>query len=406
MARTAAGAAVTAGAVGAVSSVAGAVSRPAPPDGALRALRHGGSPRLRRLLTAAAAVGGLCVGLRMLARQLLINLLYHPLRYQDDPASESAWRGAAEVFGRISYQLEQIEYKLPVTGIFSADSGGLKQKAFLVHPKGPPSGGLWMIFGGNAMVGMDWLHFVWDLLGTAAAPPAAGAGAEGGGGGACASELARRPAFLLFDYPGYGANLGTPSPGSTLAGSFAALRAALPRLAGPPGELHLLGHSLGAAAAAQLAVHFFREPPRWGADAGAAAASLRPGRLVLSAAFTSIEALARALIFGRGPPQWLLRLLVAHHWDNVEWVPKAASGGWAVAMIHGWHDEIVPLSMGEALREAVRSAGYPCSFVEVKTAGHNDLIMDALHEYARLMDFPARRETLDAIASTALDAAL
>merc|ERR1740121_2116569 len=85
---------------------------------------------------------------------------------------------------------------------------------------------------------------------------------------------------------------------------------------------------------------------------------------------------------------------------------EAASGGWAVAMIHGRHDEIVPRAMGEALRDAVRSAGYPCSFVEVKTAGHNDLIVDALHEYARLMDFPARRETLDAIGSAERDAAL
>ena len=117
------------------------------------------------------------------------------------------------------------------------------------------------------------------------------------------------PSFLLVDYPGYGDNKGTPSPSNVLEASELAVQQALSSLPQPE-SLNLLGHSLGAAAAAQLA------------------AKLSPsGRLLLSSPFLSIDAMA-AVIFGRLLPSWLLRSLVTHRWDNAQAAPEAAAAGW------------------------------------------------------------------------------
>ena len=80
---------------------------------------------------------------------------------------------------------------------------------------------------------------------------------------------------------------GDPSPESVLQSSQLALEAAL-KLVGEP-DVHLLGHSLGAAAAAQLA-----------------AAVSQPGLLVLSAPFIDIPHMAVQLLsvlLARGLPQ-------------------------------------------------------------------------------------------------------
>ena len=98
-------------------------------------------------------------------------------------------------------------------------------------------------------------------------------------------------AFLLVDYPGYGRNAGAPrafqrllhafggepSPESVLQSSQLALEAALEHVGQV--DVHLLGHSLGAAAAAQLA-----------------AALSQPGLLVLSAPFIDIPHMAVQLL--------------------------------------------------------------------------------------------------------------
>jgi len=337
--------------------------------GQLQLLRE--SPRSWRLVKASAVALGLFVGTRLLARQLLMAMLYHPFRYAADPAFTQTCRNFSASLARISYKLEQVRYALPSRWPRSSGKGEADQVAFLVHPAaGPPSGGLWVVFGGNAMVGTDWFEFCWMLL----------------------SRLPRsgpQPAFLLVDYPGYGANAGEPSPGGALAASIAACHAALPCLPAPPAELHILGHSLGAAAAAQLAA---RLPSERGA-----VGALRRGRLVLSAPFLNIEAMAQTIFGkivgaaegGRTPPAWALWPLLAHHWDNARQVPRAARAGWDVSIVLGARDEIVPPSMGRALRDMVEQSGGQCNFVEVPRVGHNDVVFKAIPQYAALMGFPA-----------------
>jgi len=322
--------------------------------------------RARRLLAAALAGGSLLLVLRASVSKLVPLMLYHPVRYDEIPGHERRLEHFKGAFGQLSYAFEEVEYPAPASA--ASGQGASAQRAILLRPAGPPAGDFWLLFGGNAMVGSDWLEFCLELVEDLPA------GSEG------------RPTFLLLDYPGYGANPGTPSPGSILAGQLAALRATLPRLGAPPARLNLLGHSLGAAAAAQLAVSLRRE-----ADSLGKAAAPAPGRLVLSAPFLSIGAMAQVLFGSYLLPSWLLRVLLAQRWSNAEWVPQAASAGWQVSILHGSRDEIVPTWMGRALREAVVAKGFQCGFAEVRNAGHNDLLGVATREYAAVMGLAAQK---------------
>eukprot|EP00812_Abedinium_dasypus_P009701 NODE_3372_length_795_cov_239.171622.p1 GENE.NODE_3372_length_795_cov_239.171622~~NODE_3372_length_795_cov_239.171622.p1 ORF type:complete len:231 (-),score=72.54 NODE_3372_length_795_cov_239.171622:103-708(-) len=174
-------------------------------------------------------------------------------------------------------------------------------------------------------------------------------------------------AFLLVDYPGYGANDGfPPTPASVLTAQHAALKAALAHFEVPPTRLHLLGHSLGAAACAQFAA----STPRGG---GGGDGGMAHGRLVLSAPFTNIGAMARAL-FSRYVPVWLLRVLVSQRWQNDVWVPKAAKAGWNVRIIHGERDHIVPAWMGQELFKLAQRHDAQSSFREVPLLDHNEML--------------------------------
>eukprot|EP00811_Abedinium_folium_P007303 NODE_16737_length_980_cov_2.919109.p1 GENE.NODE_16737_length_980_cov_2.919109~~NODE_16737_length_980_cov_2.919109.p1 ORF type:complete len:234 (+),score=73.50 NODE_16737_length_980_cov_2.919109:47-703(+) len=215
------------------------------------------------------------------------------------------------------------------------------------------------------MVAMDWFSVVWSLL------PGFPVGSS------------NRPAFLLIDYPGYGTNEGyPPSPSSVLAAQRAVLKAAVPLLAAPPLQLNLLGHSLGAAAAAQFAA---AAPPGGGGND-----NLPPlGRLVLSAPFMNISAMARALL-GRFMPVSLLRLFLSQAWQNNVWVPKAAQIGWNVRIVHGANDSIVPSWMGRQLYNLAKGYDAQCSFTEVPKMDHNNLF-NATSVYLSLMSFQPPR---------------
>jgi pimeloyl-ACP methyl ester carboxylesterase len=220
------------------------------------------------------------------------------------------------------------------------------------------------------MVATDWLDFVGALMQQAVA---------------CGGSL---PAFLLFDYPGYGANHGKPTPSSVLRGALAALHAAEPLLSAPPGKLHLLGHSLGAAAMVQLAAAWSRKDTQ----------SLAPGTLLLSAPFVSIVGMAQAMAAkianGLSPPAWLLRPWVAHKWDNLVLLPSAAARGWKTSIIHGTDDEIVPVAMGQQLRKALERANHGCHFVQADESGHNDLLYMSFSEYVKLMELTPQQAAL------------
>ncbi|CAE8605413.1 unnamed protein product [Polarella glacialis] len=315
------------------------------------------------------------MGLRLCFGRVEASLLYHPRRYKDQELlPDSVWQLGAQL-----YASEKLSYS-----VRNWRGSSFPQSALLLKPQSGDVDVLWVLFGGNAMLATDWLPFCTRLLTARGASP-------------------KLPgvAFLLVDYPGYGSNLGEPTPGSILKGSCEAIRAALRQIKGSTvgsPEIHLLGHSLGAAAAAQLAAA--------GRSQGIPAA-----RLILSAPFIDIPQMAMQLLGSLPPPksclpeqlqplgswlgQTLWRLLpvflswtLPHVWSNTHSVRKAAKDGWRVAIVHGARDEIVPFFMGRTLWQEADAAGSedsPAVFVEVPQAGHNDVVLAALPEYARLM---------------------
>jgi pimeloyl-ACP methyl ester carboxylesterase len=130
-------------------------------------------------------------------------------------------------------------------------------------------------------------------------------------------------AVLIYDYPGYGRSTGKP----TEAGCYAAAEAAYDFLVGrrqvPPEEVILLGSSLGAAMATDLAVR-------------------RPHRLlVLINPFTSFPDMAQKVV------PWLpARWLVRNRLDNLGKIGKCPS---PVFITHGTADQVIPFGQGKRL---------------------------------------------------------
>eukprot|EP00435_Cladocopium_sp_Y103_P022500 s57_g5.t1 len=299
----------------------------------------------RRVFVTAAAVGLAAFGLRFVAVKLQNALLYHPRPITGDPYYEKVVSQTSKQLQRRGYKIEEFAYSVR----------NEEQKALLVKPEQAKAAPLWVVFGGNAMVSADWLPFCESIL-------------------SLKDSGVAEPSFLLVDYPGYGDNGGEPSPSSALEASHEALEQLLRKLKDvPPSSVNLLGHSLGAAAAAQLATKLARSR-----------ADFQPGKLVLSSPFLSIDAMA-AVLFGNLFPRWLLRSLVSHRWNNAEMVPSAAAAGWEVSIVHPKMDEIVPVQHGEELCDSIRAQGKSCTLTKPEGCGHNDVVFASLRSYAKFL---------------------
>ncbi|CAL1171764.1 unnamed protein product [Cladocopium goreaui] len=314
---------------------------------------------------------------RYFAGLLEALLLYHPRKSRDLSFMEMTWDLAD-----VEYSLQTVSYDLPEVG---------SQTAYLLRPSGDIDT-LWVFFGGNAMLARDWLMFCDKVL----------------------THTSRTTnAFLLVDYPGYGRNAGEPSPASVLKSSHLALEATLEKL--PTVQVQLLGHSLGAAAAAQLAAD-------WDLPSG-------PGLLVLSAPFIDIPHMAVQLLsvllstglpklyavavdvlpfqeqtlekllpssgslatLGRRLKPWLVSLLwpiVPHRWDNGKSVRQATKAGWKIHVLHGAQDELIPSQMGQTLANLSQKEASKLrddAFSEIPRAGHNDVVLKGFERYMELM---------------------
>ncbi len=142
------------------------------------------------------------------------------------------------------------------------------------------------------MLAYDWLSFLIDIT---------------------ENTEAQKSAFLLIDYPGYGKNLPTRQPASeaeVLQNSEAAILAALKEVPGIK-WISLMGHSLGSAAALQVAAYegkivnitlkhlknykaIFSEHDFMSGFSPGISIPIR--RIVLSAPFLSVAEAGRALI--------------------------------------------------------------------------------------------------------------
>lgn len=187
---------------------------------------------------------------------------------------------------------------------------------------------IWVLFGGNASLALSWFDVFSDY-----------------------NEA--NVGFLAFDYPGYGQNSGEPTPESIFESTDKTLRELAVFLRLPFEELHnrlaLLGHSLGCAAALQFAARY------------------PVNRLIMIAPFTSMKDMAHHSV---GP---LLAKLLRHDYDNrtrLKEVMQSPSPP-SIAIIHGEHDDIIPVEMG---RELASMFPAHIDFHEIPAGDHNHII--------------------------------
>jgi len=273
-------------------------------------------PRWKRLLRLLAVV--------ILTPVILLlgcqsSLIYHPNPYRAE--YETMLRGAKG---------ERVT--------FTTSQG--RQTAFYIPPRTVTKGlprTIWMCFGGNGSLALDWLHFTgtWD----------------------------ENFACLLVDYPGYGDCEGRPTPGRIRESGKAVFEALARHLQASAADLKprlaVLGHSLGSAAALM------------------AAEDLDVRRGVLISPFTTMTDMGR-IVLG-----WPLCHLNLHRFDNRKTLRRiAARGGAKFIFFHGTADEVIPVHMG---RELAASQPDAVTFHEVPGAHHNDILSLARDQIGRAM---------------------
>lgn len=162
---------------------------------------------------------------------------------------------------------------------------------------------IWLCFGGNGTVALDWLSYL--------------------------STWNPEFAYLLVDYPGYGDCKGSPTPGRIRESSRAAFAALAKHLNQPEEKLqpHLgvLAHSIGCAAGLM------------------AANDLGVQKLVLVAPFTTMTDMGKRVL------GWPLCYVNLHRFDNRKQLAHAVKRGARVEIFHGTADEIIPVTMSQEL---------------------------------------------------------
>ena len=147
---------------------------------------------------------------------------------------------------------------------------------------------------------------------------------------------------LIIDYRGYGKSAGRPSETGLYRDANAAWRFLVEEKGKQPGDIVIVGRSLGGSVASWLA------------------AQQAPLALIVEASFTSVPDVAEDLYPGL-PVKWFIRF---RH-PTREHLRETKS---PVLIIHSQGDEIIPYHHGEALFAA---ANTPKTFLEVR-GGHND----------------------------------
>jgi pimeloyl-ACP methyl ester carboxylesterase len=149
---------------------------------------------------------------------------------------------------------------------------------------------------------------------------------------------------FLFDYRGYGKSTGTPSESGLYADALAPYDYLISERGVVPERLVLFGRSLGAAVAGEVATQ-------------------RPAAgLILESAFPSMQSMADEHYLGF-PANWFVD--AEYHLSQ-----KLANVTIPTCVIHGEHDEIVPLALGQ---QVYKSARQPKTWYMVPRAGHNDV---------------------------------
>jgi uncharacterized protein len=147
---------------------------------------------------------------------------------------------------------------------------------------------------------------------------------------------------FIFDYREYGLSQGRISREGTFLDAAAAWRYVAETRGTPPGEIVLFGRSLGTALATDLAG---QHPCRG---------------LILESAFTNSSDMAKMLA------PFLFDWRPKIPYDNLGKIARVQS---PVLVIHGSHDEVIPVDMG---RRVFAAANSPKDLYIIPGAHHND----------------------------------
>ncbi len=147
---------------------------------------------------------------------------------------------------------------------------------------------------------------------------------------------------LIFDYRGYGWSEGKPTEEGTYRDAEAAWNYLLSEKKFKPGEIVILGRSIGGAIAARTA----REH--------------KPGALIVESSFTSVKDIG-AEVYPFLPVRWLSR----YDYDTLGFIRDVSC---PVLVIHSPQDEIIPIHHGLSLYAA---ANAPKEFLEIR-GSHNE----------------------------------
>jgi fermentation-respiration switch protein FrsA (DUF1100 family) len=149
---------------------------------------------------------------------------------------------------------------------------------------------------------------------------------------------------FIFDYRGYGHSEGTPNEAGCIADALAAQRWLAQRVGREPGDIVVMGRSIGGALATAVA-----------AEQGAQA-------LVL------VNAVSRLTDVAASHYRWLpVRLLMKNRFDAIA---RIRNYDGPVFQSHGTTDSIVPIELSRQLFDAAPTAQK--RFVESPDRGHND----------------------------------
>jgi uncharacterized protein len=221
------------------------------------------------------------------------------------------------------------------------DTNQGRQCSFYIPPEkpsGPAPERLWVLFGGNGSLALDWKNLI-------------------------RQSGSVRDGWLLVEYPGYGNCEGKPSPATILDGSEKAYATLAAHLGVEPDalnrDLNVLGHSLGCAAALQFAA---RHPVK---------------RAVLVSPFTNMRDMGRRMV------GWPLCLLCEHNFDNRARLAELAARANPprVDIFHGTSDHTIPFWMGQSLAGAFPKM---IAFHAVRSADH-EVVVTAAAEILAVM---------------------
>ena len=243
------------------------------------------------------------------------------------------------------------------------------QTAFWIPPKGDAIqsgtfGKLWIVFGGNAQLALDWLWFVEKL-----------------------GEPFYKDSFLLIDYPGYG-NCGGDTVGSTtvLESVHFATESVIKMLyenhTNRIPDVGVLAHSLGCAAGLHFAV----------------SSRYKVNHLVLSSPFASIPKMAEQ-IFVPTPLRTypavsaIFDSLISprNRWNNIQAIDELAERAKnekrtvKLVIFHGDDDEICPFEQGKSLHERMllHQPHLESKFIAIRGGDHNGLIEKAFTKISK-----------------------